>query len=857
MPQIIAASASTWHQDAVTLLHCDNHSTQLGDDHSVDEISQWLKEIPVSAVQVSAYGAMGDRVTYNSEALPYLNYPDSKSRDTLALWREATLKAGKRFNVYINTRGFKIYQLHPDWMQCNFEGKGHGRGKDLLDACARPSLNNDGYLECVLLPMLREITQRYQPSAFWVDGDHARTQTCYCKNCKFAWKKLSGKTEPPITPADSDWPRWLELQQRRYDEYRIAMAQSVHNIDKNTLYASNHSWHTIVGNFWTSQDPRSAPDGIDYYTADLSHGQSLKQSRVYAMSLSAEEDLPCEIMHSIFSPKISLSRIIQQGCVTLSSGAAWNLWLSGTTVTMPEARERAKFCAVFADIRSQALGKTTSLNQTAVLISETSWAEQRIAGVEHAYKPDIVKNVALALQDSGYTVDIINETILGQRLNNYRTLVIPSQHKINERSMQLIKLFVKNGGALIYCNSQQCDTLSGAHIYRCALDGIPYPDTEGLMARYMQAHGHEPEVRIKSATGDFPHLIYAFRKKNNQTILHVNDITSYVNHKRVLPDSRDTIDPVFHTRTIQLELALPEKPLAVIAACNDAHEYQWSSRVKEIKRIFPGSQKVSLPRYSLTHNWESGILQLTISNFTAHAAIIIDNQGCAPLPLPKNSSPKEHLAYLHYRDLKTVASDFESEINGHYFDPLLIFSIPERYAKLITLTEENPADGNSSLLFKNNPEIAPYLYIHTQPIGYKNGTALLSLDLKVSANASATIEFREKPNRKTHPVGPSIKIKDGKIYADDRSALRAIENDKWYKIEIICPLHETASTYSLELTTPDGIREHFKNLAFVSGQTFNSCGWLGIVSSGAKETSIALDNFELRLVKAEPEKAQE
>jgi len=171
-------------------------------------------------------------------------------------------------------------------MQCDAAGKGKGK-KQNMDACARPIAGGTGYLEALLLPLLEEIVTKYGPDGIWVDGDHARMRTCYCRNCKAAWQSLTGKAEPPTDAKDPDWLRWLKLEQERYDEYRRKMAEVVHRINPNAFYTSNHSWRKVTTNF-EKDDPRNAPSFADTISTDLSHGQALRITRSKALFLSVE-----------------------------------------------------------------------------------------------------------------------------------------------------------------------------------------------------------------------------------------------------------------------------------------------------------------------------------------------------------------------------------------------------------------------------------------------------------------------------------------------------------------------------------------------------------------------------------------
>ena len=253
-------------------------------------------------------------VTYPTRRLPDLQNPNLDGFDTLGAWREAAKLSGKRFHVYLNTRGLRVHDRHPDWMQQDFEGTGSGRGPGLYDSCPRPAPDGDGYLEEILLPLLEEISRNYQPGRFWVDGDFARTRVCYCDRCREAWRRQTGMPVPPEDAQDPDWSDWLRLQQNRYDAYRQQMAETIHCENPAAMYTSNHSWRkTYVADF-ERIDPRDPPAFADSISADLSSGNSLRTTRLAAMLLSADQTTPRDIMHVINrDDEISLGRVLQQG----------------------------------------------------------------------------------------------------------------------------------------------------------------------------------------------------------------------------------------------------------------------------------------------------------------------------------------------------------------------------------------------------------------------------------------------------------------------------------------------------------------------------------------------------------------
>jgi hypothetical protein len=288
-----------------------------------------------------------------------------------------------------------------------------------------------------------------------------------------------------------------------------------------------------------------------------------------------------------------------------------------------------------------------------VLVSENAWLAERTGDSSGVFSSAAVKHAALALQDSGYSVDIINEKILQKRLSRYRTLVVSEQRALSELSIRTIREFTEHGGRLIVSGSPQLSSLTFTGVSHADLSKLSYPDSQGVMAGCMKAAHLEPEVRQKGADVK-PHLIYAFRKKGGQTILHVTDITSFVDGKRVLPDKTEIVDPAFKVHEkLTLEIASPSAPKSVTAANAENLSYHWVSRVRNLAKVYPAGLDANLPVTTVEHGWAEGILTITINNFCVHTALIIDNGAMAPAPLPPGTPFADHFAYAHYKELNT------------------------------------------------------------------------------------------------------------------------------------------------------------------------------------------------------------
>ena len=857
-----------WYWDSAVNLHIDNHSGLVGKGHTVEELVRMVRPIPVDMIQVSALGANGV-VTFPSTVAPRA---DLDGWDTPAVWKAVAGQLNRKFGVYINTRGLQLFKKHPNWVQCNAEGKGKGRHNG-LDICMRPSPDHTGALEAMFLPLLEEICSRYQPDAIWVDGDHARTKTCYCRNCRAAWTQATGKPDPPTSPDAADWERWTRFQQERFDDYRRQMAAKIHSLAPSCLYTSNHSWR------FRTKDPRNAPPWADTLSGDLSHGNALRTTRLSAMQLSPEQSLPCDIMHNfmrISGKQISVDRVLQQGALTLACGGAWFLWSPGGAIVTDDVRQRARQCAEFVHEREHALGRTRSLNPVAVLLSETSWARQRFKNENDAYGAAAAENVALSLQDARYGVDMPNEEILLKRLSAYRTIVIANQQVLAPALLERLEAYVSRGGHLLVIGSGAIGTAPDTEDAAAALlgtrragyvakpvraqledtwfmapsywhmeasedasvlirfeNGSPmltrktmgsgwvatlaaaasYPDDAETMARVMRRLGDGPSVIVDGTPAD-RHWIFGLRRDAQDGILHITDLTSYVGERRMWPAAGNDI-AVRSPESVVLRLPLPQRPERV--------------------SIVPSPSQV-------TSSWESGQLVLAIRNPSVHTAVRFSAPGAAPLPYHLASTDVQ----LPWRPRQARRLDFE-DVSTREELPAQMGRAHTDECTSIRVTTRTAASGVKSLKFTDHPdakhEFLPYLTLSAD--GFFTGVACMSFDLRLEGDVGARIEFRETGNAREFPVGPSVLFSGatGVTAGDNPEKLAEIPLDEWFHVDLLVPLRKNAPG-ELQLKTADGST---RRIAPLPPRTpdFWRCSWIGIIAEGQNHGEFYVDNLRI------------
>jgi hypothetical protein len=858
-----AAERNEWYWDSPVNIHWDNHGSPLGKGMSVDQIAQLFDGLNVDMIQVSARSGY---TTYPSKV--GVPNPDLNGYDTMATWRKVTRRLGTRLWVYINVIDEPhLIDRHPEWRRVDAQGK-ESR------VCNRPSADGSGYLEQMMIPMVQEIIERYHPDGFWFDGDWQIPVVCYCANCKAAWKQAVGKEDPPRDAKDPDWPRWVRLEQERLDGYKRKLAEAIHAAAPKCSYVSNWSWAI------SQRDPRTAPEFADTLSGDVGAGSSrgaLYACRTACLMLSAQEHTPHDVMSAIYPKKVrSLPRMLQEGGLVMSSGSSWFLWVNRLT---SDQFDHLRTCWRLVDARRDALGRTFSLNPVAVLLSETSWQQGLASPRPGPFDSPTPRNLAFALQDAWYGVDVVNEQTLHERIERYRVVVVANQPQVSPETLSVLTQFTERGGTLLVTDgglhagekdspgitellglsrvvrpaagrqglavgqeavpvrlgwtikphgAEVLARLAGSEApvltvrrlgqgkAAClALAGFPYPDEDGLALWLMRKLGIGPMIAL-SGDARQRHLVCSARRRGRQLVLHLSDLTTFVTEKQIEPNSSHEIDPVPPIPEVELQLPLAVRPEAV--------------------RAVPAATCVDWQH-------EQGVLRLVLRNFQTHAAVLID--GVAPnvlgfLPADIPGPPPRRLEI----EPLLLFEDFDHDPPDQF--PERLFWAGNTDAKTAIRVVPDPFGAKNRVLeFVDAPDarvgFVPYLVI--QPDRLARGRARFSCDLCLHEGAKVNIELRDEGDG-TRATGPSIQINEmGQVLAAGKH-LATMPLDQPFHLAIEFALGLSPPTYELTVGAPGKPPERFENLAYAA-PAFSRCTWLGIVSQATTRTRFYVDNVRL------------
>jgi len=778
-----------WYRSSIVNLHFDNHSRLFGQGMSVDEIVEMLRPLRVSMIQVSARSNGG--ATYPTKA--GVPVKGAGEYDTLAVWREVTRRLGTRLGIYMNTIGDKpLLDANPGkWRRVNAAGVVSGD-----QVCILPSVTGTGYLEQVHIPQVLEIVERYDPDSFWFDGDWSIREPCYCAECVAAWRKETGKDDPPKSAEDADWPRWLALFQRRQDEYKRAVADAIHGANPRCMYTSNWSWIAA------HSDPRTAPDWVDTLSADVGAGTSqgaTRWLRSTVLYLQAQ-NTPYDMLPAIYpKPVRSLPRMIQECGLTMAGGAVCYLWLNNLN---ERQMMHGRTCVDFVRAREAVLGPTESASPTAVLVSETGWAREVRGGEKGFWQRDAALAAALSLQEAHYALDLVNEETLRARAGQYSLVVIPDQRAVAAETVAALRDIAERGGTVLLTGaalleptgeSAEIERLLG--LRRQSLDGtarstlrlgqtdfvlagawtatptdaevlatlsdgrpgltrkrlgegwlaylslpeIAYPDFDRPLASAVRALGIGP-VAVPDADLQQP-LAFSLRRRGDELHLHIVDLDS--------------------THATEPNPPIGELQLAMRAA----------GRVRGVK-VVPETTGV---------RWQcdEGYLLAGLTDFQDHAALIIETDGEPSLPAASlGAETPLPTATPHPVPRVLLADDFETD-GG----PLGSFR-----KEGVAITNETAATGARSLRFSDGPDYAKpfYPYINpAMPPAPLRGQVRVSLALRLEEGARVVIECRDHERS-----GPLVCFtEDGSVEVDG-GKVGTVPHDAWFTLQLTLSLEE-------------------------------------------------------------------
>jgi hypothetical protein len=434
-------SAPIARKDAFFGLHFDLHpqatDTSLGADISEENIRGLLDRVRPDYVQYDCKGHAG-----------WTGYPTAVGwaspgivKDSLAVWRKATRDLG--VGLFIHYSGVwdtKAIAEHPDWARLGPDGKRDPNATSVFGP----------YVDELLIPQLKEVTEKYGLDGVWADGECWATQLDYSPRALAAWKKETGFGDAPKDRSDPRWLEWKMFHRRAFESYLARWIDAVHAADPSLQLTSNWMYTTFA--------PKPVEAKLDFLSGDYSPGLSVDRARVEARYL-ASTGMPWDLMAWGFDKGKDLGWSIkpaehleQEAAVVLMQGGGFQIYhnptRSGYLIEPIIAQEEA--VAAFCRAREAASHKSSTVPQVALLLSSESFWDKSDA----VFAPwgDVfleLEGALHALLNLHYSVDVLAEHQLQPRLREFPLVVIPDAHRLTNEFRKALTDYVEQGGSLL------------------------------------------------------------------------------------------------------------------------------------------------------------------------------------------------------------------------------------------------------------------------------------------------------------------------------------------------------------------------------------------------------------------------
>jgi hypothetical protein len=428
-------------KDAFFGLHFDLHpqkaDTSLGADISAGNISALLDRVRPDYVQYDCKGHAG-----------YAGYPTTVGwpspgiiRDSLAVWRQVTKERGvPLFIHYSGVWDSKAIEEHPDWARIDARGRRDPNATSVFGP----------YVDKLLIPQLQEVSTAYDLDGLWVDGECWAAELDYSPAAIKAWRDRTGLAVAPKDRSEPLWLEWKTFHREAFESYLSHWVDALHAYNPGLQITSNWMYTTFA--------PKPIAAELDFLSGDYSPSLSLDRARVEARYL-ASTGKPWDLMAWGFdrgkdqgwSLKSAL-QLQQEAAVVLMQGGGFQVYNQPTRrgYIIPAVIEQLGQVADFCRARETLSHKSRTVPQVALLISETSLWDK----MDRIFSPwngefDELEGALHALLELHYSVDILAEHQLQQRLPDYSLVVVPDAHMLPSSFQDALLEYVRAGGGLL------------------------------------------------------------------------------------------------------------------------------------------------------------------------------------------------------------------------------------------------------------------------------------------------------------------------------------------------------------------------------------------------------------------------
>jgi hypothetical protein len=329
-----------------------------------------------------------------------------------------------------------------------------------------------------------------------------------------------------------------------------------------------------------------------------------------------------------------------------------------------------------------------------------------------------------------------------------------------------------------------------------------------LVPALCEAMGLVPRARVFCP--DERQVVVSWRRRDRDAILHLTDLTSRIDGRRIVPAESNGIDAETPVDRVVVQVQGFTAPDAV--------------------RVLPGGEE-------LEWRMEGPTLCVELPRLDVHACLVLSGSLAGPEPVwkPETRSPESRPLVEGFED-GTIGS---VPVLGH---------VRTDGSTSIGVAGHGAGGSRQCLLFQDHPDAAapffPYYSLDPRPL--HGGVGTLELDLRLDPGAEVRVELRTRENSRLYPVGPCIDfLGTGEVRIEGVDARPGhLPSGQWWHMTLT-QAPRRAGFFDLELVAEDGTALAWRDLP-VRDPRFGECGWLGVIGTGREPAAFALDNLRIR-----------
>ncbi len=192
------------------------------------------------AVEEAAKQGITEAIVFGKDHTGFCFYPTEKGVPHPKLQVDLTgtmtaelHKRNMKAIAYVNMMDGEAGRRRSDWLLVSASGGTCNVPEHFADLCLY-----SGYLEEYLMPVLKEIAEKYRVDGFFIDTMSA-FRACYCPKCRELYRQYSGK-EIPADPEDPEIPAYGLYKKALTEKTVIEMRSELFKINPDLKIIFNH-----------------------------------------------------------------------------------------------------------------------------------------------------------------------------------------------------------------------------------------------------------------------------------------------------------------------------------------------------------------------------------------------------------------------------------------------------------------------------------------------------------------------------------------------------------------------------------------------------------------------------------------